>query len=208
MKKRKSGNGLILKEEKKKTIFVEEYLRDFNATRAYLASFGNHVTRNSARSLASNLLTNVDVMGKIDEKITERLLKLNITNEAILAEQAKIAFIDTRKFYEDGVFVGLDKLNVAQQACIESIETEEMFEGGRENRTWIGNKMKVKFYSRQKAIDNLMKYRKLINDTHVTNVQLNNNTVELTVASEELKEKLGVDTIIKLNKRLSRMSGN
>ena len=43
----------------------EEYLKDFNGTRAYLAARGDSVTPESANTLACELLTDIKVMEQI-----------------------------------------------------------------------------------------------------------------------------------------------
>ena len=51
--------------------FADEYLIDCNATRAYLAVYTNIKNEHSARTLASRLLTKVDVKSYIDQKLDE-----------------------------------------------------------------------------------------------------------------------------------------
>jgi len=69
----------------KQTNFVNEYMKDMNATAAYLRA-GYKCTEEAARRAASRLLTNVDVKAEIErrqEKIGE---KNDITVEWILEE--------------------------------------------------------------------------------------------------------------------------
>lgn len=49
--------------------FCDEYLIDCNATRAYLAAYPNIKNEHSARTLASRLLTKVDIKSYIDEQL-------------------------------------------------------------------------------------------------------------------------------------------
>lgn len=49
--------------------FCEEYLIDCNATRAYKAAYSNIKNDHSARTLASRLLTKVDIKTYIDEQL-------------------------------------------------------------------------------------------------------------------------------------------
>ena len=49
--------------------FCDEYLIDCNATRAYLAAYPNIKNEHSARTLASRLLTKVDIKTYIDEQL-------------------------------------------------------------------------------------------------------------------------------------------
>lgn len=53
----------------KQKIFVDEYLIDLNATRAYKVAYPNIKNDHSARTLASRLLTKVDIKAYIDEQL-------------------------------------------------------------------------------------------------------------------------------------------
>ena len=57
--------------------FCDEYIIDCNATRAYLAAYPNIKNEHSARTLASRLLTKVDIKSYIDEQLEK------ISNEKI-----------------------------------------------------------------------------------------------------------------------------
>jgi phage terminase small subunit len=202
---RKDGKRKLRKKEgltKKEKKFVREYLKDFNGTRAYLATYpmGESCKINSAGASACAMLQKHNVMVEIDNNVNSMMSNLELTNEAILGQQIILAFMDTRSlFNEDGSFKEIRELNIAQQAVIESIEIDELFSGSGDDRIQIGKRKKVKFYSKQKAIDNLMKYKKLIGDNNIT---LNKNEINLTIASERLKEKLGADGIVELAEKL------
>lgn len=51
--------------------FADEYLIDCNATRAYLVAYPNIRNEHSARTLASRLLTKVDIKSYIEERLDE-----------------------------------------------------------------------------------------------------------------------------------------
>jgi phage terminase small subunit len=72
-------------------IFAQEYCKDFNATRAAIAA---GYSKNGAQVKGSNLLSNVIVKQRIKDITSKRTSKLEITGERILAELAKIAFIN------------------------------------------------------------------------------------------------------------------
>lgn len=57
--------------------FCDEYIIDCNATRAYLAAYPHVKNEHSARTLASRLLTKVDIKTYIDEQLEK------ISNEKI-----------------------------------------------------------------------------------------------------------------------------
>ena len=203
--RKNNGNALTTKEKK----FIREYLKDFNGTRAYMNSYktrDNPGKRSSAGVKSCHLLKDLRIMSEIDKNITAMFSNLDIQNESILAQQAIIAFIDSRSFFnEDETFKKIKHLNIAQQSAIESIEVEELYTDKKvkgKKRKKIGRIKKVRFYSRQKALDNLMKYKKLIGDGGNSIHLGNKNEIKLTIAANKLEEKLGADGVIKLRKNL------
>lgn len=66
----------------KQKLFVIEYLKDFNGTRAYKEVYG--CSEESARRLASKLLTKVDIQQAIREQADQRLNKAEVDVEYII----------------------------------------------------------------------------------------------------------------------------
>lgn len=205
--KRKTNgtNGNHIKElEPKQQLFVEHYLKDFNATRAYMRAYETDEV-GTAGVNGCFLLKDTRVMEQIDNRITTMLNKLEITNEEILGEYAKIAFMDTRSMFHNDVFIGMNQLNIAQQTCVQSIEVTELFEGAGEERVAVGYKTKVTFYSRKGALETFMKYKGMIpTNNQNTFIQMNqgDKKIELTVSVDDFKEKYGVSKLIELYKLL------
>lgn len=79
--------------------FVEEYLIDLNASRAYRVAYPD-ASSESARRLASLLLTNVDVDAAIQEAIKKRSERTEIDQDRVLLEIARIAFHDPRRAFD------------------------------------------------------------------------------------------------------------
>lgn len=71
------GSESSMTDKQKK--FCDEYLIDCNATRAYLAAYPNIKNEHSARTLASRLLTKVDIKSYIDEQL-EKISSEKIAN--------------------------------------------------------------------------------------------------------------------------------
>ncbi len=199
-------NGVLTVKEK---LFIEDYLKHFNATRAYLEVY-NTCSPETAGVEGHVTLKKPKVMAEIDRRLSALFTKLEIDNDMLIAEYAKHAFIDTRSFFIDNVFVGMNQLNIAQQSCIESVETEGIYVGRGAERRQIGTTTKIRFYSRKAAMDSLMKYKGLIKDTVNNNtIILNDNKTEVVmVAAKELKETLSANRITELNKLLKETSSN
>lgn len=85
-------NQKVKKLTAKQKMFIDEYLIDLNATRAYKAAYPKCKTERSARTNGSKLLTNANIQEEItkqQQKIQERT---QITQDMIVQELAKIAF--------------------------------------------------------------------------------------------------------------------
>ncbi len=197
-------NGQLTTKEK---LFVEEYLKDFNATRAYKVVHGDKMQESSARVLACKTLKNIRVMAEIDRRLTKLFARLDVSNDILIAGYVNEAFMDNRSFFINDVFIGMNQLNIVQQACIQSVETEKIFAGSGRDRVQVGVKTKVKFYSRKTAMDALMKYKGLVKDVTNNTIILGDNKTDVTVTvAKELREALGDDRIIELNKLLKKGS--
>lgn len=65
--------------------FVGEYLKDLNATKAYLRSCeGKKISEESARRAASRLLTSVDVQAAITEQQQARMKRLEVEGDEVV----------------------------------------------------------------------------------------------------------------------------
>ena len=88
------NTGLLQKETGKmlteqKRLFAQEYITDLNATQAAIRA---GYSEDSAYSQGSRLLKDAEVRELIQQYKDERARKLNITQERVLQEYAKIGF--------------------------------------------------------------------------------------------------------------------
>lgn len=82
----------------KQRAFVDEYLIDLNATRAYKAVYMNVKNDETARTNASRLLTNANVKEYLNKRMKDREKRTEITQDKVLAELAQIAFANGTDF--------------------------------------------------------------------------------------------------------------
>jgi hypothetical protein len=218
--KRRRGNGsgcTIVKTNDalspEQETFKNAYLMNgFNATGAYMEAHPT-IGAESASTLGYHTLRNVKVRKAIDDTLTKTFAKMEIQNELIIAAYINQAYYDERSFFdEEGIFIGMQNLNIIQQACIKSVDKTNIYKDIEHTNTdgtkyvtndLVATKVKVEFYSRKSALDSLAKYKGLITTNNNYNFFNDNRKFELTVASERLKEKLGADAIIKLTKQLN-----
>ena len=81
--------------------FCDEYLIDLNATRAYKVAYPSCKKDDTARANGSRLLTIANIQGYIKSKQTEIQKRTEITQDKVIKELAKIAFLDIRKLYTE-----------------------------------------------------------------------------------------------------------
>ncbi|MEE3929657.1 terminase small subunit [Pseudomonas viridiflava] len=74
--------------------FVDEYLIDLNATQAAIRA---GYSQKTARQIGNRMLTNVDIQAATSKRMGERSNRVEITQDMVLKELAKIGFSDIRK---------------------------------------------------------------------------------------------------------------
>ena len=82
----------------KQNIFVNEYLVDLNATRAYKVAYPKVKKEETINAAASRMLRNVKVAEYIEQKMKDREKRTEITQDKVLNEIAKIAFANGSDF--------------------------------------------------------------------------------------------------------------
>ena len=78
--------------------FVQEYLVDLNATQAAIRA---GYSQKSARSMASQLLTKLNIQEAIAAARIRQQERTQITADRVLLEVARLSFYDPRKFFRD-----------------------------------------------------------------------------------------------------------
>jgi phage terminase small subunit len=146
----------------KQRLFVREYCRHLNATRAAIAA---GYSENSAKVTASRLLTNANVSAEI-ARITEKTCKkLEISAENVLRELARLAFLDPRNFYDaNGALRNVTELDDDTAACIAGMEVQDVYQGQGVERVKIGVCRKIKFADKGANLERLGRYLKLFTD--------------------------------------------
>lgn len=160
------------KQQKRLTIrqklFVQEYLIDMNATRAYLRA-GYKVSEKVARTNGPRMLANAAFLTAIHDAIGRRLRKLEIDNDTVLQEIAKAAFanmLDYIKIQSDGsAYVDLAHLTRDQAAAIAEIHYDDTGEKGAESGEKTIRRIKFKLFNKLASLEMLGKYLKLFSDT-------------------------------------------
>lgn len=152
--------------------FCDEYLIDLNATRAYKVAYTNCKKDETARANGSRLLTKANIQIYVADKIKEREQRTEITQDMVIKELAKIAFLDIRKLYtENGQLKNIADMDSETAGAISSLETLEEYEGYGDDREKIGDTQKVKLLDKTKALELLGRHLGIFNDKIDVNVK-------------------------------------
>lgn len=152
--------------------FCDEYLIDLNATRAYKVAYPRCKKEETANAASSRMLRNVKVQEYISKKQQEIEKRTEITQDMVIKELAKIAFLDIRKLYtENGQLKNIADIDSDTAGAISQLETLEEYEGYGDNREKIGDTQKVKLLDKTKALELLGRHLGIFNDKIDINVK-------------------------------------
>lgn len=136
--------------------FCDEYLIDLNATQAAIRAGYSEKT---AKEQGYENLTKPHIQEYISERQLAISNKLNINQERVLNEYAKIAFFDIRKLYnDDGSLLPIQDIDSDTAGAISGMESyEEKTQAGEETMV-AGVVRKVKIWDKIKALEGLGKH--------------------------------------------------
>ena len=152
--------------------FCDEYLIDLNATRAYKVAYSRCKKDETASVNGSKLLRNTKVQEYISKKQKEIEKRTEVTQDMVIKELAKIAFLDIRKLYtENGQLKNVTDIDDDTAGAISSLETLEEYDGYGDDREKIGDTQKVKLLDKTKALELLGRHLGIFNDKLDVNVK-------------------------------------
>ncbi len=135
---------------KKQALFVQEYLVDLNATQAAIRAGYSPKT---AGPMGGENLRKPEIGVAIQEALLERGQRLEVTQDRVLQEFARIAFADMRtytKWTPDGVtLINSDDLPDGASRVVAEVS---------ETVTGTGKTVRFKLYSKQAALESLAKH--------------------------------------------------
>lgn len=136
--------------------FCEEYLIDLNATQAAIRA---GYSEDSAAVIGCENLIKPNIQEYIQKKQKALSEKTGITHEMLLAEYAKIAFIDIREYYDqNGNLLMPHELSDKAAAALAGIDIDEIYEFINGSKQKIGETKKIKLQSKLSALDSIGKH--------------------------------------------------
>ena len=150
------SGGLTPKQE----AFCQRYIETGNATEAYrLAYDAKGMKPSSVSRKAFELLENVKITAYLADLKARQLKRHDVTVDRVLAEYAKLAFLDIRKAFDaDGNLRPIHELDDDTAAAIAGLEVEALFEGRGADRELTGRLHKLKLSDKKGALDSLAKH--------------------------------------------------
>ncbi len=167
------GKGLTKKQKR----FIEEYLVDFNATQAAIRS---RYSSQTAQTQGSRLLTNVMVKAELERRQKEIQKRLDISQERVLNEYAKIGFSNM----VDYVKWNKGAINIIDSSSLTNDQTAAICEITETRSKDSGVTVKFKLHDKKGALDSIARHLGMFKDS------LNLTTpVDVNDARSKLAEK-------------------
>lgn len=140
----------------KQVAFIEEYLIDLNATQAAIrAGYSKH----TAKEQGCQLLTKLNIQAAIDKKVAARSKRTEITQDMVVKELARIAFLDPRRLYtEEGELIQIHKLPADVAAAIGGLDVTST-KGDNSVTT-----KKIKLIDKKGSLEMLARHLKMFTD--------------------------------------------
>jgi phage terminase small subunit len=146
----------------RQVLFVQEYLKDLNATQAATRA---GYSKKTAEQLGHQLLKKPSVAAAITKAQQKRAKRLEITADRVLQEIAILAFSDLKDYIEindDTGAVrakGFDQMPLNASRALESItENRTVREDAKGEDSIINEKVTFKLHSKTAALESLCKH--------------------------------------------------
>lgn len=136
----------------KQECFCQEYLIDLNATQAYIRAGYSPKT---AHHCATRLLAKSGVRARIAELMAERSRRTGVSQERVVRELARIAFVDPTRIIDFGHADVLDDASEDDRAVLSSVKVKsgEAF-----------TEREVRLYDKVRALELLGKHLGMFTD--------------------------------------------
>ena len=179
--------ALTVKQER----FVEEYLVDLNATQAAIRAGYSSKT---AYAIGQQNMKKLEIQTAIQEAMDKRSKRVEVTQDRVLLEYARLAFFDPRKlFMENGKPKDINQLDDDTAAALVGLDVLEEYEGAGESREFVGYTKKYKLANKLGALDSLGKHLGMFDGRSGEGREKNNNL--LAAVKESAEEDVDADDL-------------
>lgn len=137
----------------KQAAFVQEYLIDLNATQAAIRA---GYSKKTAKDIACENLAKPNIQAAIQKRRTKLTEKAEISQERVLTEYAKLAFLDPREFFDDnGDLIPIHKLPGEVAAAVSGMDVTTSYDKDNDS---VDTLKKIKFTDKKAALDSVAKH--------------------------------------------------
>lgn len=143
----------------KQRAFVDEYLIDLNATRAYKTVYKSCKKDETARVNGSRLLTNANVMAYLAQRQRDLQRRTEVTQDKVVQELAAIAFADIVDYVQVKDYNGLPIVEIVPTAEI-SADKRAAIAGIKQGN----NGIEIKLHDKVKTLELLGRHLGIFND--------------------------------------------
>lgn len=162
--------------QEKEELFCREFIVDLNGTAAY-KRVKPKVSEKAAATESSRMLRKAKIKRRIQELLNERSERVEITADKVLRELYSIAMSDIGEaFNEDGSLKDIHDIPVHLRKAMSAVKVDELFDGFGKDKKKIGYTKEIKFWDKNKSLENLAKHLKLFtsdNNTGSFNLNIN-----------------------------------
>ena len=146
--------------------FIQEYIKTglTDATAAYIAA---GYSAKGATACASRLLKNANIQAEIEKYMEAAKERAVVCAADVLIELKRIGTVDISKAYSpSGQLLPVHEMPEDIRRAIAGIETEELWEFSEDSqkKERVGTVTKVKFWDKNKALENLGRHFKMFVD--------------------------------------------
>lgn len=153
----------------KQVRFVEEYLVDLNATQAAIRAGYSEKT---AKEIGCQNLTKLNIAAEIEKAMESRVERTQVTADQVIAELAKIAFVDIRKAVVWGATpnkpdvegIKPNGLGMYPVALVPSTKIDDDTAAAISEVSLTQTGVKIKMYDKKAALDSLGKHLGMFKD--------------------------------------------
>jgi phage terminase small subunit len=148
----------------KRALFVQEYLIDLNATQAAIRA---GYSKKCASEQGYDLLRKPQIQKAIAEAMKKRADRLEVSQDRIVRELARVGFLDPAELLEGDGSVKLIK-NMSEDArrVIAGMEVSEIFDNAAgDQKQALGLAKKIKLCDKLKALELLGRHLKMFDET-------------------------------------------
>lgn len=159
--------------------FVDEYLIDLNATQAAIRA---GYSPSTAKDIGCQNLAKLNISEAIDKALAARSRRTGITQDRVLRELAKIAFVNANDVIDpDSATVRADATE-EDLACIQAVKVKTS-----ESEMGSSSEREIKLYDKMRALEMLGKHLGLFDKRGQDSSNgEKNNLLEAIAATEEI----------------------